>query len=136
MTTPISPDTLFTAAQLAGFCQVDLKTIHNWVDRGKIAHFRTPGRHLRFRRADVLQFLQTTGYPIPEEIVAVGDLGGGVAERDAKEERLRAAAPNLLHACQAAYGKLKLYGERRGANDPEVNVLRAAIKLATGEEVL
>jgi excisionase family DNA binding protein len=57
---------LFTASDVARFCQVDLKTIHNWADRGEIRHFRTPGRHLRFRRVDVLDFLRKYGYPVPE----------------------------------------------------------------------
>jgi excisionase family DNA binding protein len=57
---------LFTASEVAKFCQVDLKTIHNWADRGEVRHFRTPGRHLRFRRADVLDFLRKYGYPVPE----------------------------------------------------------------------
>lgn len=57
---------LFTASDVARFCQVDLKTIHNWADKGEIRHFRTPGRHLRFRRLDVLDFLRKYGYPIPE----------------------------------------------------------------------
>jgi excisionase family DNA binding protein len=61
---------LFTASQIARFCQVDLKTIHNWADRGQITHFRTPGRHLRFRRPHVLDFLRKYGYPIPEELEA------------------------------------------------------------------
>lgn len=61
---------LFTASQVAEFCQVDLKTIHNWAERGRIAHFRTPGRHLRFRRGDVLDFLRKYGYPIPNEMAA------------------------------------------------------------------
>lgn len=59
---------LFTASEVAKFCQVDLKTIHNWADRGEIRHFRTPGRHLRFRRVDVLDFLRRYGYPIPETL--------------------------------------------------------------------
>jgi excisionase family DNA binding protein len=62
------PEGLFTASQIARFCQVDLKTIHNWADRGQISHFRTPGRHLRFRRPHVLDFLRKYGYPIPEEL--------------------------------------------------------------------
>lgn len=57
---------LFTASDVARFCQVDLKTIHNWADKGELRHFRTPGRHLRFRRVDVLDFLRKYGYPIPE----------------------------------------------------------------------
>ena len=56
---------LFTASDIARFCQVDLKTIHNWSDKGEIRHFRTPGRHLRFRRVDVLEFLRKYGYPVP-----------------------------------------------------------------------
>lgn len=64
------PRNLFTASQIARFCQVDLKTIHNWADRGQIPHFRTPGRHLRFRRPHVLDFLRKYGYPIPEELDA------------------------------------------------------------------
>jgi len=64
------PQDLFTASQIARFCQVDLKTIHNWADRGQIPHFRTPGRHLRFRRPHVLDFLRKYGYPIPEELDA------------------------------------------------------------------
>jgi excisionase family DNA binding protein len=60
------PPELFTASDVARFCQVDLKTIHNWSDKGEIPHFRTPGRHLRFRRLDVLDFLRKYGYAIPE----------------------------------------------------------------------
>jgi excisionase family DNA binding protein len=61
---------LYTASDVARFCQVDLKTIHNWADKGEIRHFRTPGRHLRFRRLDVLEFLRRYGYSFPEELQA------------------------------------------------------------------
>jgi excisionase family DNA binding protein len=60
---------LFTASEVARFCQVDLKTIHNWAERGEIRHFRTPGRHLRFKRTDVLDFLRKYGYPVPENLL-------------------------------------------------------------------
>lgn len=60
---------LLTASDLAALCEVDLKTIHNWVDRGRIAHFRTPGRHLRFRAADVAEFLRAWGYTVPRDLV-------------------------------------------------------------------
>ena len=59
---------LFTASQVAKFCHVDLKTIHNWVQKGQIRHFRTPGRHLRFRRLDLLDFLHRYGYPVPDAL--------------------------------------------------------------------
>jgi excisionase family DNA binding protein len=59
---------LLTATQIAAFCDVDLKTIHNWADRGKIRGWRTTGRHLRFRRLDVVDFLRAYGFPIPAAI--------------------------------------------------------------------
>lgn len=62
----MNADDLFTAPQVAKICSTDLKTIHNWVNRGEIKSFRTPGRHLRFRRQDILDFLTRFGYPIPE----------------------------------------------------------------------
>jgi len=61
---------LFTAPQVARICSTDLKTIHNWVNRGEIRFFRTPGRHLRFRREDILDFLEKFGYPVPEGFAA------------------------------------------------------------------
>jgi excisionase family DNA binding protein len=75
---------LFTASEVARFCQVDLKTIHNWADRGEIRHFRTPGRHLRFRRVDVLDFLRKYGYPIPE-VLRQGRPTVLVIEEDAQQ---------------------------------------------------
>jgi excisionase family DNA binding protein len=63
-----APTELYTASEVARFCHVDLKTIHNWVEKGEIRHFRTPGRHLRFRRPDILDFLHKYGYPVPEAL--------------------------------------------------------------------
>lgn len=85
---------LFTASEVARLCQVDLKTIHNWAERGTIRHFRTPGRHLRFRREDVLDFLRRYGYPVPEslragkpKVVAIEGNGGRVeALRESLDE--------------------------------------------------
>lgn len=45
------------------------KTIHNWVDKGKLAAFRTPGRHLRFEPEKVHAFLKEYGYPIPASLI-------------------------------------------------------------------
>lgn len=62
---------LYTAQDVARFCEVDLKTIHHWAERGRIAHHRTEGRHLRFRRNDVLRFLRAHAFPLPEELTTV-----------------------------------------------------------------
>jgi excisionase family DNA binding protein len=59
---------LLRATQVAKFCNVDLKTIHNWANRGKIPCCRTPGRHLRFRRLDVVDFLRAYRFAFPEAL--------------------------------------------------------------------
>jgi excisionase family DNA binding protein len=64
-----SASNVYSAQILADFCEVDLKTVHHWADRGKVPHFRTEGRHLRFRRNDVVRFLRAHGYPLPEQLV-------------------------------------------------------------------
>ena len=56
---------LLRASDLASLLQVDLKTIHNWFEKGQLEGFRTPGRHLRFRRPAVATFMKKYGYPIP-----------------------------------------------------------------------
>lgn len=66
---PAARGSLYTAQALADFCEVDLKTVHHWADRGKVRHFRTDGRHLRFRRNDVVRFLRAHGYPLPDVLV-------------------------------------------------------------------
>jgi excisionase family DNA binding protein len=58
----------YTATALARFCGVDLKTIHNWARKGAIRHHRTRGRHLRFYRLDVVEFLKAYGYGVPDEL--------------------------------------------------------------------
>ncbi len=60
---------LLTASDLAELCQVDLKTIHNWVDQGRSPPwFRTPGRHLRFKAIDAVPWLVKHGYTVPKEL--------------------------------------------------------------------
>jgi hypothetical protein len=60
---------LYTASELARMCEVDLKTIHNWSDRGLVDFFRTPGGHLRFKRVDVIGFLEQYHFPVPPAIL-------------------------------------------------------------------
>jgi excisionase family DNA binding protein len=59
---------MLSATQVARFCGVDLKTIHNWANKGKIPGTRTAGRHLRFRPLDVVDFLRAYEFGIPEAL--------------------------------------------------------------------
>lgn len=55
-----------TATQVARMCGVDIKTIHNWVGKGRIRGHRTGGRHLRFWPLDVVDFLRAWELGVPE----------------------------------------------------------------------
>jgi hypothetical protein len=59
---------MLSATRVAAFCEVDIKTVHNWANRGKIPGIRTRGRHLRFRGLDVVDFLRAYGFEIPEAL--------------------------------------------------------------------
>src|SRR5688572_17344560 len=62
---------LYTGQDVARFCEVDLKTVHHWAERARVPHFRTEGRHLRFRRNDVVRFLRAHGYPLPPAVTSI-----------------------------------------------------------------
>jgi excisionase family DNA binding protein len=110
-----------TATQLASYCAVDLKTIHNWTGRGKIPFWRTPGRHLRFRRLDVVDFLRTYEFELPDVLrqarprVAVIESDPGML---AWIRRLLGRRFDLVTFDHVAEGLLEL-----AALDPEVLVL-------------
>lgn len=66
--TEATPGRPLTARAVAEMCGVELKTVHNWVAEGRLDHFRTPGRHLRFHPETVRAFLRGLGYaPTPPQ---------------------------------------------------------------------
>ena len=114
---------LLTASDLATLCEVDLKTIHNWVDRGRIAHFRTPGRHLRFRAADVAEFLRAWGYSVPRELArASARTGLVVGSKDTVSHVTRTLGDTMpLRDVKHPYDALVL----AGADPPDVFLVDA-----------
>jgi len=125
---------LFTASEFARFCRVDLKTIHNWADRGQIPHFRTPGRHLRFRRPHVLDFLRKYGYPIPHELHAerprVALLVDGIHAKEKVLSSLRAAF-DVVDYPEPLAGLVQM-----GEQPPDAVVLAARIGDLSGAEII
>lgn len=56
--------TVYKASQL---CNVSSKTIINWIEAGHIKAYKTVGGHRRIKRADLLDFMQRQGMPVPDE---------------------------------------------------------------------
>lgn len=56
---------LFTTFDVAGLCHVNITSIKNWIEKGQIRAFRTPGGHWRIERAHLIAFLDRQGMPNP-----------------------------------------------------------------------
>lgn len=54
----ISPDTLYTAAEVAGLVKVSRKVVYAMADAGQLPAAVRIGRRMRFRGADLLGWLE------------------------------------------------------------------------------
>lgn len=57
-----------TSRAAGDFLQVNSTSVRNWVERGHLKGFRTPGGHLRVRAADLVSFMHSLQMPIPTEL--------------------------------------------------------------------
>jgi two-component system response regulator VicR len=53
-----------TTGQAARYCDVSQATIINWIKKGKLKAYATPGGHYRIPLADFLSFLKTYKMPV------------------------------------------------------------------------
>lgn len=51
-------DEVLLPQQVADLFAVTVDTVARWADEGKLASFRTPGGHRRYRRTDVLALME------------------------------------------------------------------------------
>jgi excisionase family DNA binding protein len=58
-----TPDELCDIRQAANFLQVHPKTLYGWVEAHRIPHVRLGTRTIRFRRSDLLAFLDSLAVP-------------------------------------------------------------------------
>lgn len=62
--------TVFKASQ---YCKVSPKTIINWIESGHIQAYKTVGGHRRIKKADLLEFMNKQGIPMPEGVEPVDE---------------------------------------------------------------
>lgn len=55
---------LMTPGEVAKIFRVDPKTVTRWANAGKLRSTRTPGGHVRFYRAEILEMAEGTGNDI------------------------------------------------------------------------
>lgn len=52
---------LMTPGEVAKIFRVDPKTVTRWAAAGRLRHTRTPGGHVRFYRAEIMEMAEGTG---------------------------------------------------------------------------
>lgn len=63
-----------TTGDIAKLCDVNLRTVIRWIDRGALKGFKLPGRgNNRVRVEDFIDFLNENGMPIPPELAGEGN---------------------------------------------------------------
>ncbi len=55
---------ILTTGQAARHCHVSQATIVNWIKKGKLKAYATPGGHHRILLPDFLSFLEIYGMPV------------------------------------------------------------------------
>lgn len=79
-------DKLYTTNQLARLFGVVPTTVIDWIERGKLAAFKTLGGHRRITHGAVLEFLERNHLPLPP---AFARRAGRILVLDADPESLR-----------------------------------------------
>jgi len=60
---------IFTTYEVSQYCSVDLSTVINWIDQGRLLAYKTPGGHRRVKKEDFVHFLKEYQMPIPANLV-------------------------------------------------------------------
>jgi excisionase family DNA binding protein len=64
-TPPVTPPPLVRPSALARFWAIHPKTLHTWIQQGRLPALRSPGNHVRLRVADIRAFCEKEGLPVP-----------------------------------------------------------------------
>ncbi len=64
-----------TTGQAARYCCVSQATILNWIKKGKLAAYATPGGHYRILLPDFISFLETYRMPVDSALKALATGG-------------------------------------------------------------
>lgn len=63
--------THLTSAEVARLLGAGRTTVQRWIDGGELRAYRTPGRHRRVAKTDLLRFLRLRGMPVPRALHAL-----------------------------------------------------------------
>lgn len=134
----------FSSFQIGKMLNVSRQAVNQWIDKGYIQSYRTPGGHRRVRRADLIGFLKERKIPIPEVLQkSIDDRANEVQPRimmiDDDEDFLVLMQQAILEQLPRAQVSLFSNGYDAlvalGANIPDLLVLDLKMPKIDGLEV-
>jgi excisionase family DNA binding protein len=76
----------YSTGEIAKFCDVNLRTVIRWIEKGELEGFKLPGRgNNRITEAAFLRFLSRHNIPMPDELKGTLSLGQGILIVDDEE---------------------------------------------------
>lgn len=60
----------YSSFQIANLLHVSRQAVNQWIDKGYIQSYRTPGGHRRVSREDLIEFLGSRNIPVPADLDA------------------------------------------------------------------
>lgn len=93
----------YTTGDVAKYCGVTLRTVINWIKNGRLRAHQLPGtrRDNRIVHADLVQFMQNNGLPIPENLLA------GDAKKEDEGARLGNTSDETMRETNETMGEKK-----------------------------
>lgn len=64
----MSEKKVFTTGEIANLLHIHQTTIIDWIDKGLLASYKTPGGHRRITRESLFLFLENHDMPIPNHL--------------------------------------------------------------------
>ncbi|HOW88895.1 MAG TPA: helix-turn-helix domain-containing protein, partial [Elusimicrobiales bacterium] len=63
----------YSTFDIARMLEIVPGTVANWVDKGRLRAFTTPGGHRRVSREDLVSFLKKNSMPMPKQMSVASD---------------------------------------------------------------
>lgn len=96
MTNELPQPKFLSVPEAAVLCGVSRNTVFNWVQKGKLKAYQTPGRTNLIRPSDLLHFMQESGMFVPAELAELAREDAALHQAEAVPAEGENAKPKVL----------------------------------------
>ncbi len=125
-----------TTGEIAKYCDVNLRTVIRWINKGSLKAYKLPGRgNNRVKIDDFLLFLAQNSMPVPKDLVPTKRSVLIVDDEPAYAKAIKRVLSKAGFECAMASGGFQA-GLMLNANQPTVMTLDLSMPGVDGYEVL